>query len=121
MSEDQILLMLQKFIESGGLDKLPTPGSVGFQNLITYVPAILLAVLSFRVFVVNNVFKKFLGYQETKAQVMINLLAEVKRLSTEDLAEQKAILEKLLALAQSFAGSEAACNYLKDKAPSGKS
>ena len=55
MEEQAIILAIQKLIESGAFEKMDQPGAQAF---LIYALLIVLAMLSFRVFVINGWFKK---------------------------------------------------------------
>lgn len=57
MEEQAIILAIQKLMESGAFEKLDQPGA---QSFIIYALLIVLAMFSFRLFVINGSVKRFL-------------------------------------------------------------
>ena len=74
MEEQAIILAIQKLMESGAFEKLDLPGAQAF---IIYALLIVLAMLSFRVFVSNGWFKKgierFFALEEQKVKHLSDL------------------------------------------------
>ena len=74
MNETAIITAIQKLIESGALKNLDQPG---VQSFLIYALLILLAVLSFRVVVINGWFKKgverFFSLEEAKVKHLADL------------------------------------------------
>lgn len=81
MEEKAILTAIQKLIESGALEKLEQPGA---QTFIIYALLIVLAMLSFRVFVLNGWLKKgserFFSLEERKLQELTAINTKVLEL-----------------------------------------
>lgn len=83
--DKELIIAIQKLIESGALDNLQqTPGT---QTLIIYGLLILLATMSFRVFIINGWLKrgveKFFTLEERKLQKTEELVKCVLELQTE--------------------------------------
>ena len=78
MEEQAIILAIQKLMESGAFEKLDQPGAQAF---IIYALLIVLAMLSFRVFVINGWFKKgierFFSLEEKKLVALTDLNTKV--------------------------------------------
>ena len=76
--EEQVILTIQKLIESGALKNLDQPGA---QSFVIYALLIVLAMLSFRVFVVNGWLKKglerFFSLEEKKLVALTDLNIKV--------------------------------------------
>lgn len=74
MEEQAIIIAIQKLIESGALGKMDQPGAQAF---LIYALLIVLAMLSFRVFVINGWFKKgierFFALEEQKVKHLFDL------------------------------------------------
>ena len=74
MEEQALILAIQKLMESGALEKMDQPGA---QTFIIYALLIVLAVLSFRLFVINGSVKRFFELEERKVQLLHDLNTKV--------------------------------------------
>ena len=74
MEEQAIILAIQKLMESGAFEKLDQPGA---QTFLIYALLIVLAMLSFRLFVVNGSVKRFFELEEKKVQLLHDLNTKV--------------------------------------------
>ena len=74
MEEQAIILAIQKLMESGAFEKLDQPGA---QTFLIYALLIVLAVLSFRLFVINGAVKRFFELEEKKVQLLHDLNTKV--------------------------------------------
>lgn len=78
MEEQAIILAIQKLMESGAFEKLDQPGAQAF---LIYALLIVLAMLSFRVFVINGWLKrgieKFFTLEEKKLTALTDLSMKV--------------------------------------------
>lgn len=78
MEEQAIITAIQKLMESGAFEKLDQPGAQAF---MIYALLIVLAMLSFRVFVINGWLKKgierFFTLEETKVKHLADLNEKV--------------------------------------------
>ena len=74
MEEQAIILAIQKLMESGAFEKLDQPGA---QTFLIYALLIVLAVLSFRLFVINGSVKRFFELEERKVQLLHDLNTKV--------------------------------------------
>lgn len=78
MEEQAIIMAIQKLMESGAFEKLDQPGAQAF---IIYALLILLAMFSFRVFVINGWLKrgieKFFVLEEKKLTALTDLNMKV--------------------------------------------
>lgn len=78
MEEQAIILAIQKLIESGAFEKVDQPGAQAF---LVYALLIVLAMLSFRMFVINGWIKKdierFFALEETKVKHLADLNEKV--------------------------------------------
>lgn len=74
MEEQAIILAIQKLMESGAFEKMDQPG---VQAFIIYALLIVLAMLSFRVFVINGWMKRgvdrFFALEEQKVKHLADL------------------------------------------------
>ena len=72
--EEQVITTLQKLIESGALDNLDQPGA---QTFVIYALLIILAILCFRIFIINGWIKKgierFFTLEEQKVKHLADL------------------------------------------------
>ena len=79
-----IITAIQKLIESGALKNLDQPGA---QTFLIYALLILLAVLSFRVVVINGWFKKgterFFALEEAKVKHLTDLNEKVVKVQNQ--------------------------------------
>ena len=84
MEEQVIITAIQKLIESGALKNLDQPGA---QTFLIYALLILLAVLSFRVVVINGWFKKgverFFALEEAKVKHLADLNEKVVKVQSQ--------------------------------------
>ena len=74
MEEQAIILAIQKLMESGAFEKLDQPAA---QTFLIYALLIVLAVLSFRLFVINGAVKRFFELEEKKVQLLHDLNTKV--------------------------------------------
>ena len=74
MEEQAIILAIQKLMESGALEKMDQPGA---QTFIIYALLIVLAMFSFRLFVINGSVKRFFELEERKVQLLHDLNTKV--------------------------------------------
>ena len=74
MEEQAIILAIQKLMESGALEKMDQPGA---QTFIIYALLIVLAMFSFRLFVINGLVKRFFELEERKVQLLHDLNTKV--------------------------------------------
>ena len=84
MEEQAIILAFQKLVESGAFEKMDQPGAQAF---LIYALLILLAVLSFRVIVINGWFKKgverFFALEEAKVKHLADLNEKVVKVQNQ--------------------------------------
>ena len=85
MEEQAIILTIQKLIESGAFEKMAQPGAQAF---LIYALLIVLAMLSFRVFVINGWVKK--GIER------FFLLEEQKVKHLSDLNDKVVLVQQLI-------------------------
>lgn len=74
MEEQALILAIQKLMESGALEKMDQPGA---QTFIIYALLIVLAMFSFRLFVINGSVKRFFELEERKVQLLHDLNTKV--------------------------------------------
>ena len=79
MEEQAIILAIQKLMESGAFEKLDQPGA---QSFIIYALLIVLAMFSFRLFVINGSVKRFFELEEKKVQLLHDLNTKVLDVQT---------------------------------------
>ena len=79
MEEQAIILAIQKLMESGALEKMDQPGA---QTFIIYALLIVLAMFSFRLFVINGSVKRFFELEEKKVQLLHDLNTKVLDVQT---------------------------------------
>lgn len=84
MEETAIISAIQKLIESGSLEKLDQPGA---QTFVIYALLIILAILCFRLFVINGWLKKgierFFELEELKVKHLETLNTRVIELQKQ--------------------------------------
>lgn len=84
MEQQTIITALQQLIESGALEKLDQPGAQAF---VIYALLIIVAVLSFRIFVINGWLKKgierFFVLEELKVKHLESLNTRVVELQKQ--------------------------------------
>ena len=83
--EEQVITTLQKLIESGALDNLDQPGA---QTFVIYALLIILAILCFRIFIINGWIKKGIERFFTLEEQKVKHLA--------DLNEKVVLVQKLI-------------------------
>ena len=79
MEEQAIILAIQKLMESGAFEKLNQPGA---QSFLIYALLIVLAMFSFRLFVINGSVKRFFELEEKKVQLLHDLNTKVLDVQT---------------------------------------
>lgn len=77
--EEQVIVAIQKLIESGALEKVDQPGA---QSLLIYSLLIILAMLSFRLFVINGAVRRFFELEERKVAMLGQIQGDVVDLKT---------------------------------------
>ena len=75
METQALITAIQKLIESGALDKLSKQPDA--QSFLIYSLLIFIAVLSFRVFILNGSVKRFFELEEKKVQLLADLNTKV--------------------------------------------
>ena len=79
MEEQALILAIQKLMESGAFEKLNQPGA---QSFLIYALLIVLAMFSFRLFVINGSVKRFFELEEKKVQLLHDLNTKVLDVQT---------------------------------------
>lgn len=94
MEEQTIITALQQLIESGALEKLDRPGA---QTFVIYGLLIVLAILCFRIFVINGWLKKdierFFTLEELKVKHLESLNTRVIELQKQVDDEHKRLTD----------------------------
>jgi hypothetical protein len=92
MEEQAFITALQKLLESGALEKFDKPGG---QTLLIYSLLITLAILLFRIFIMNGCIKKFFDLEDRKVQLLIDLNAKMLDMQTSIDKEQEKMSDML--------------------------
>lgn len=90
--EEQIILSIQKLIESGALDKINTPDA---QSAIIYGLLIVLAAMLIKYVVLNGMVKRFFDFEELKVKELQSLNKQLRDVQ-EDIKRDHTILQDVL-------------------------
>lgn len=94
MEETALITAIQKLIESGVLEKLDQPGA---QTFVIYGLLIILAILCFRLFIINGWLKKgtnkFFFYEEQKIKQLETLNQKVVELQKQVEDDRRRLLD----------------------------